>query len=253
MKSLLLAFAMFSRLPVPRVEFRPENMGGVLAALPLVGLVVGLCVLAWHHVALWLDVGPFGRGVGMALLPLLLTGGIHMDGLCDTADAMASHGDAATRQRILRDPHCGAFAVMAVWAYLSLFAALAAKALPWPLLCCFGLCFVLSRVLTALAVLLLPGAPDSSLARHFQEAACRKITLWQLGLWLAALAIALPLLGGLGGFLALLLPLALFWRWKKLAAEFGGMSGDLGGCLLQLCELASLAALVLTPNILFVF
>ena len=53
------------------------------------------------------------RDRGICVLPVLVTGGIHLDGFCDTADALASHQDTEKKLQILKDPHMGAFA--AIW------------------------------------------------------------------------------------------------------------------------------------------
>ena len=47
-----------------------------------------------------------------AALPLLVTGGIHADGFCDTVDALSSHAEREKMLEILKDSHCGAFAVI---------------------------------------------------------------------------------------------------------------------------------------------
>ena len=250
MKSLVLAFSMFSRIPVPQADFTEANMGRTMAVFPLVGLALGLAVAGWVWLGHMLEFGQFLRAVGITLLPLALSGGIHADGLCDTVDALASHGDTATKQRILRDPHLGAFAAMALCGYCLLFFALAAElVLPWPRLACLVLALAVSRSVTGLAVLGFPPSPESTLARQFQRGAHgSRLLLWG---WLLCLGMAMLLLDGLAGFVAFALPLALLWRWKGFASrQFGGMSGDLAGCLLMLCELLSLASLVLIPKIL---
>lgn len=252
MKSILLAFSLFSRVPVPGVMFTKENMRYLMPAFPLVGVAAGLAAAVWACACEWLGFGPLLRGAGFALLPLWVSGGIHMDGLCDTADALASHGDAGTKQRILKDPHAGAFAVLAAAAYLIAFAALAAEGFSSrSALACFTLSFVLSRALSGLAVVWFGGSDGSMLVKDFHEAAARKICTTILLSWLAALCAALLWLGGVAGAAAFALPCALFVFWRhRIVPQFGGMSGDLAGCLSQLCELISLAALVVVPRIL---
>lgn len=79
----------------------------MLACLPLIGLIVGgiwaLC--AW--------LGSFLPQPLAALLcaaaPWLITGFMHLDGYMDVCDAVLSRRDLETRQRILKDSHCGAF------------------------------------------------------------------------------------------------------------------------------------------------
>lgn len=60
------------------------------------------------------------RGAVLCLLPAAVTGGIHLDGYCDTVDALASHGTPARRQEILKDPHIGAFGVIRLCGYFLL-------------------------------------------------------------------------------------------------------------------------------------
>ena len=252
MKSVLLAFAMFSRIPVRQPGLGGENPCHAMAAFPLVGLVIGLGLLGWAGLSAYLGFGPLLRGAGFTLLPLCLSGGIHVDGFCDTVDALASHGDHAIRQRILRDPHMGSFAALALCGYYILFFALAAEVcLPWPRLVCLGLAFAVSRSVVGLAVLGVPGVPESTLARHFQKGDSGQASRLLLWGWLAVLGLVLWMLDGVTGLVAIALPLVLLWRWKGFSVRhFGGMSGDLAGYLLLLCELASLAALVIVPHIL---
>lgn len=255
MKSLLCAFALFSRIPLPRAltapELRAENARWLMPAFPVVGVVIGAAALAWAYACDALAFGGFLRGAGCALLPLILTGGIHMDGLCDTADALASRGDPATKQRILRDPHAGAFAAMAAAAYLLAFAALAGEGFAsCSLLLCFAISFTLSRSLTGLAVLRFPASPQSGMVNFFRDSAATSPCVLLLRLWLAASAAALLCLGGAAGAISFAAPLVFFLYWRRVAAqEFGGMSGDLSGCLLHVSELLSLAALVIVPKI----
>ena len=87
LRLIAMAFAMFSRIPMPRVEWKKENMRYMLCALPLVGAAIGLALTLWVWVCLRLKIGQTLFAAGIALIPLLLSGGIHMDGFCDTADA----------------------------------------------------------------------------------------------------------------------------------------------------------------------
>ncbi len=237
---------MFSRIPVPKADWRPEAMRYAMACLPLVGIAVGVGVLAWNWLALTLAFGPLLRGAGLALVPLIVSGGIHLDGFCDTVDARASHADQEKKQAILKDLHVGAFAAIAVAAYLIFFAALASE-LPADIgiVACFSLIFVLSRVLTALATALFPCARDSGLGRIFHDAAAKKATLVSVSATGAAVAALLAVLGG-PTMLAIPVGAGLLFAWfyRMVKREFGGLSGDLSGWFLQVCELLSLALLI---------
>ena len=57
LRSIAMAFAMFSRIPMPRIEWKKENMRYMLCALPLVGAVIGLALMLWVWVCLRLKIG----------------------------------------------------------------------------------------------------------------------------------------------------------------------------------------------------
>ena len=109
-RSLLTAFSTYSRIPVPQVEWNEENRRYSMCFFPLVGLVIGLFLWGWLALCRCSGIGPLIRGAVAALLPLAITGGIHMDGYMDTTDALASWQPVEKRLEILKDSHAGAFA-----------------------------------------------------------------------------------------------------------------------------------------------
>ncbi len=242
LRSIGLAFSLFSRLPAPHLDWQEDNMAYALAALPLVGLVIGLLLLAWQALAGAWGFGPLLRAAGLTLLPLAVSGGLHLDGFADTVDALSSHGDQEQKRRIMKDPHCGAFAVMGIAGYLLLYAALAAE-LP------SGICWlllplpVLSRALGALASLTFAPAagPGPGLLSTCRQAAAKGAkSAAGAGIILAGLG--LLLLDWRAGGLMLALA-GLFWFYTRRLAQrqFAGFSGDLAGFLIQLSELLMLA------------
>ncbi len=246
--SVAMAFQMFSVLPAPRVEWRQENMRYMLSALPLVGLVIALADWLWFLLCEWLELGSILFAAGLTLLPLLLSGGIHMDGFCDTVDALASHAPPARRREILKDPHAGAFAAMGAAGYLLLFAALCTElprsaAAVWSV----GLHQVFARALGALCSARFPSAGEG-LQRTFRDAADRRAAL-------ALLVWALLCLGGLcalrplaGALCALVYALCFLSLRRTAARSFGGMSGDLAGYVISLSALLMLLATILAEK-----
>jgi len=114
-KAVVVAFIFLTRLPMPRLaHISPEDNGRSLCAFPLVGLVIGLLLFIAASVLTW--VLPV-MVVATLLLTLwvLLTGGLHLDGLADSADAwLGGYGDKARTLEIMKDPRCGSAAVMTV-------------------------------------------------------------------------------------------------------------------------------------------
>ena len=121
-----MAWGMFLAIPCPKKIWSETARRKMLACLPFVGIVVGA---VWALCA-WLA-GYLPRALGAALgaaAPWLVTGFLHLDGFMDVCDGILSRRDLETRRRILKDSHCGAFAVicmvllaMAQWsAFLSM-------------------------------------------------------------------------------------------------------------------------------------
>ena len=242
LETIAVAFAMFSALPVPRVEWNRQNMRYTLCAFPLVGAALGGGCWLWVWLCGILNLPDLLRGAGLCLLPALLTGGIHLDGWADTQDALASWAAPERRREILKDPHLGAFAAIRLCMYFAASLALW-TALPeyraGAVLCLF----CLSRTLSGLALTLFPLAEGSGLARSFAEAADRKRVRGSLLALAAALCAAMVPLGGWP-----MLPAAagVFLYYRRMArVKFGGVSGDLAGWFLQTAELWMLGALCL--------
>ena len=105
-----MAWGMFLAIPCPKKIWSESARRRMLACLPLVGLIAGG---VWALCA-WLG-GFLPRPIGALLCaaaPWLVTGFMHLDGFMDVCDAVMSRRDMETRQRILKDSHCGAFAVI---------------------------------------------------------------------------------------------------------------------------------------------
>ena len=98
LESIVVAFSMYSKIPMPHIEWNKENMKNVLCFFPWVGAVAGVLVWLWFRVSDQLGFGVMLRASVAVLIPVLVTGGIHLDGLLDTADALSSW---QTRERRL--------------------------------------------------------------------------------------------------------------------------------------------------------
>ena len=83
----------------------------MLCALP-VGLTVGLCAAAVGGVLLFLGAGPLLAAVATAAVPAVLTRGLHLDGLADTADGLGSGKPADEALRIMKRSDIGPFGVI---------------------------------------------------------------------------------------------------------------------------------------------
>ncbi len=98
-ETVIVAFSMFSALPMPEKNWNEKNMRYAMCAFPLIGAVIGLAMRGWAAAAGGLHFPELVRGAGFCLIPLIVTGGIHMDGFADTWDALASHASQAMLPR----------------------------------------------------------------------------------------------------------------------------------------------------------
>ena len=204
----------------------------------------------------------------LVLIPVAVTGGIHVDGFMDTCDALGSHADREKKLAIMKDSHCGAFSVMGcVLYFLADFVLVSEFCRVFfmeehtgsfsdgnciRLVACFSLSFVTSRLLSAFSVATFPIAKDSGLVRTFADASAKRFTA-------AWCAICFMLLSGLlvwfcrahgaGILAAQLVVFGVYFVMTK--RNFGGITGDTAGWFVQMSELMSVLALVLTAMLLF--
>lgn len=247
LRSLCIALSTYSKIPTPRVDWSDENRRYSMCFFPVIGLAVGLALLLWLRLCDALALGGALRGAVAAVIPLLVTGGIHMDGFMDTCDALGSWQTRERRLEILKDSHAGAFAVIGCGAYLLLFAGVMSEAdadaalIP---------CFVLSRALSALALTCFKKAREDGMLAGFARAARHRTLVCCCALWAALCLGVLAALAGARGALAFAAQIAVLISYRRMAyREFGGVTGDLAGWFLQAAELCGCAVIVLGGKI----
>jgi adenosylcobinamide-GDP ribazoletransferase len=216
---------------MPKVDWDKTNMKYTLAALPLVGVFIG--GLMW----VWLKFSPFGvilTAAIMTLLPILITGGIHLDGFADTIDALSSHAPPEKKREILKDPRAGAFAVIWTAIYLILFFALCTEI---ELTYAIITVPIMSRCTGAFCSIIFKASSDGVLLTTLKNSAS-KISI--------AIVILLFVAGAIfATFSALFMIICGFYIYHISKKEFCGMSGDLAGFLISICEISGLLGIVL--------
>ena len=117
-KSIAVAFSIYSRIPMPRFDWGSDDMKYHLIFFPWVGAIIGGLGYIWVMISERLMVHDMTRVLVLIAIPLLVTGGFHVDGFMDTCDALKSYGDREKKLEILKDPHIGAFSVICLVTYL---------------------------------------------------------------------------------------------------------------------------------------
>ena len=155
--SFKIAFAMFSKIPMPQAEWTEENMRYMLCFFPFVGAAAGLLTLGVSWLGEYFGFGTGFMAMALILVPVLVTGGIHVDGLLDTSDALSSWRDREKRLEILKDSHAGAFAVITACVYfLVLYGGFSQITGDWTAMKLIALGYVVSRCFSGLGVITLP-------------------------------------------------------------------------------------------------
>ncbi len=246
----LVAFSLYSAIPVPQVNWEKKTMRWALSFLPLVGLVVGGAEWLWFTFCIRFGASAVLYAIVAALLPLAVSGGIHLDGLCDTCDALCSFGDREKRLMILKDSHVGAFGPLWVMAFLLAGTACFAQAYDTPGYLPVALVgFALARALGALKIVTMQCAKDTGLAHLFAENSDKKAVaatlvleilayLIVLGLALCALPYGLRLVTLCAAFIGVWFLL----HHSMCMCIFGGNTGDLTGFFISTTELLCIAA-----------
>ena len=246
--SFFMAFSLYSRIPVPQTEWNEKSMRWCICFLPAVGAAIGAAQGLLHWLLAHLSVGAVFRGAALTALPVLLSGGIHLDGFLDTCDAIHSYGTREKRLEILKDPHVGAFAVIGglVWFTLQLGVWSEAQNRTIVPLC---ITFALSRSLSAFSALVFPKAKkDGMLRQETDPAAKSSAAMAAVSLLLASAMIYTGALPGAAAVLTAVLTLALYYRMA--VTVFGGITGDLSGWFTQMCELVTGGTIVIAAAIL---
>ncbi|WP_037669038.1 adenosylcobinamide-GDP ribazoletransferase [Streptomyces griseus] len=123
---LRFAFGTLTVLPVKVTRWDREAARGGMLCAPVAGLVVGVCAAALGLLLLVLGAGPLLAAVASAAVPAVLTRGLHLDGLADTADGLGSGKPAEDALRIMKQSDIGPFGVITL--VFALFAQVAALA-----------------------------------------------------------------------------------------------------------------------------
>lgn len=239
-RALLTALQFLTILPVPAGTLPGDRVQGMsLLWYPAVGLILGV-FLACICTALPL---PFYLQAMLTVtLWILLTGGLHLDGVADCADAwVGGGGEPEKTLRLLKDPLCGSMAVIALIVVIALklcalAAVIQAEQAQWlwlvPLLARTSLLclFLTTRYVREQGL-------GAVLAQHFPTGAAKVV--------LAGIATATGLLLPLDLWAASLMTMLAIYLLVRVAAvrRLGGFTGDVAGAQVELVEVGLLLVL----------
>lgn len=247
-ETIIVAFSMFSVIPMPHIMWDEKNMKYSLCAFPLIGFVIGACMWGVYYLSDMLLLPEMVTGALFTIIPMLITGGIHMDGFADTSDALASHMDRDRKLEILKDPHIGSFAVIKICMYFVVYYALWCSVVQYDVYnaAVIMLSYVLSRCLSGTAVTAFPMAKNTGLAHTFANASvkgkARIVLIIETVIVIAVMCVLSPI-----GIAMSIAAIVVFIIYRVMSSvQFGGITGDLAGWFLSVCELMMLAAYLIS-------
>lgn len=111
---LFMAWGNFCALPCPYKRWEGSYKSIMLGFLPSIGLIIGIIWAAVYFGLVYLGFPYLVVTFIVTFLPFALCGFLHLDGFMDCNDAIMSRRPLEERQRILKDSHTGAFAVVSL-------------------------------------------------------------------------------------------------------------------------------------------
>jgi len=244
-KPFLIAVQFLTRLPV-RLTTQPseKDLGYSLLFYPLVGLIIGSILIALG----WLlnSTPPLVIAALLVTAWILLTGGLHLDGLADSADAwIGGMGDRVKTLAIMKDPNCGPAGVAAIiliilLKFVTLYTLVIAN--EWITLL---LAIILARTLLPLLFLTTPYVRSNGLGASLSAHQPRR--------WSIFVVVATPmlmfLLTDIRYLLLSLTAIIMFLFLRNLMLHcVDGTTGDTAGALVEITETTVLLTSVITLN-----
>lgn len=244
-----IAFSMYSKIPMPKTDWNKQNMKYAMCFFPLVGSTIGIITFVTYVICCKLNIGNILRTSILTIMPIIITGGIHIDGFVDTMDAINSYQPIERKLEILKDSHIGAFALISCVTYFiisfGLWSEIDEKTL---IIVCVG--FVLSRAFSGLSIVSFPCAKKSGLASSFSDAAQKNIVKITMLFYILVCIFIMLYIDLILGSICVISTILMFVYYKHMSIrKFSGITGDLAGYFLQMCELFMLISVVLSQKV----
>ena len=247
MTGFLLALQFLTIAPVKITGTVERSMfGGSVAYFPVVGFLLGCLLICADGLLSAFFLNPFLVNVVLVILLMILTGGLHIDGLADTFDALCSGKKREEMLLIMRDSRIGTMGVAAIVSVvllkLALLSSLGSDGKgPALILMC-----VLGRYSFAWNLEFFPYAREDGKAKVFFDGMNNKIFFTAT---LISLIFAVALSGAWGAFIFLMTVVFVVLAGKFIARKIGGMTGDTLGAVGELTEVFTLFTILILNRI----
>ncbi len=249
-----MTWGTFCAIPCPFKKWDEESRKWMVATLPVLGFLLGLLWFCLYLLLQFLLVPPLLGAALMTVFPFFVSGHIHLDGFMDCSDAIMSRRPLEEKQRILKDSHVGAFAVISLVIMFLLFVGAMYEVMQADRMDKIAILIMipaLTRTLSALDVLRKEPLATSQYDATFEGKIMPYVPLMSVNL-LVAFAVVLVISYYLSVIHILLfismciVPFVVSgFAGAHGRKELGGMSGDISGYSIVWGELAGVIALAI--------
>ena len=234
---------------MPHFYWEENDMRDSLMFFPVVGVIIGFTEVAANQLCRYFDVHDLAAIILMLLIPVVITGGFHLDGYMDTTDAIRSYRSREEKLRILKDPNVGAFAVIGLVCVMLTFAAAAMiiyEADDFSLMLNVGVSFVCSKSISGLLSLILPKAKKEGMLYKETEGQKSHVMVALL-IWYILSIAAVFVIDSETALLTVAVYMSCLIYYKNMTEkQFGGVTGDTAGYFVTVSELANIVLLALS-------
>ena len=257
MNSFLVGLQFLTRIFVVRQSMWTEkSFGESVKHFPAVGAILGLiCAVVGGALNTFTEghVPLFTGAISFATL-IILTGGIHCDGLMDSADGLFSGRERDKMLEIMKDSRAGSFGVLSMILVATLdVSTLAelARITTWWLCAAVYAAPIIGRFMMVLTIVLFPYAREEGMGRAFALFTSRRTIIWAAG---ETFLLLLPLsfisvIFFLCALSAILMAFIITWLFANFATtKIGGVTGDIYGAVTMLAEMFTLITFLLSGN-----
>jgi adenosylcobinamide-GDP ribazoletransferase len=240
MKYLSIAFHLLTTLPVRAPnEWKPGDSGRAAGWYPFVGLIIGALVAA-AYLVLGLRFSSLVTAALSLTLWVILTGGLHLDGLADCCDGLLHASNPERRLEIMKDSRMGAFGGIGLFLALILKVS-ALTSLPTdeavPVILFAASLARWFIILAGFQPLARPGGMGADFASGLKKSGL---------VWGGLIPLAMAFYLGMQGIIAIgITSLSILLVLRFARARIGGVTGDVFGLVVEAAEILTLIVLTL--------
>lgn len=243
MKGLMILFQFMTRLPVPgKPEYDADEMGKSFKFFPIIGIVIGVILYAVYMGLSMHIENLYAVALLVVLLEVVLTGGLHLDGLADTFDGIFSYRSKHRMLEIMRDSRLGTNGALALIIYFLLKVFLLVEIGFGALLIIPVIGRLNAVVNAAVAPYARPTGMGKGIVKNTTVAGAGVAAVITLIATYAATTIETVAIGSISAWgIVILVTVALGVYFAKLMErKIGGITGDTLGAVVELSEIVAL-------------